>query len=103
MLSVVISCQKGKQTVIQIWGKLGCYKIRVIFLPQLFEEVGCLEGYRLLDVKISKLILMCKMFTGLIYMLVWLDIVISIKNEVFYWDDGVWTRKYYKYYNQFHL
>ena len=67
---------------------------------QLFEEVGCLEGYRLLDVKISKLILMCKMFTGLIYMLVWLDIVISIKNDVFYWDDGVWTRKYY---NQFHL
>ena len=43
------------------------------------------------------------MLTGLIYMLVWLDIVISIKNEVFYWDDGVWTRKYYKYYNQFHL
>ena len=40
------------------------------------------------------------MLTGLIYMLVWLDIVISINNDVFYWDDGVWTRKYYNY---FHL
>ena len=44
---------------------------------------------------------MCKIFTGLIYILVLLDIVISIKNDVFYWEDGVWTRKYYN--NLYHI